>query len=287
MGCQDYPLRSVLYVPGDNIRALEKVSSLDMDAVILDLEDGVAPKAKAAARNNIRKFLAAPPKGLYLTVRVNGVDGDLICDDFRAFKDFSLNAFVLPKVEKPEDITRTREKISAFGYRPDVKIWAMIETPLGVLNVNAIAESEKELECLVIGTNDLVKDLHARHTPEREPILYSLSCCILAARAYGLSVIDGVHIDIKDSQGFKASCRQGAEMGFDGKTVIHPAQIEGANDAYAPSEKELEEARKIVLSFEEATAQGKGVTLVDGKLVEALHVENAQRLLALAEKIKS
>ena len=286
MGCQDFPLRSVLYVPGDNIRALEKVSSLDLDAVILDLEDGVAPKAKAAARNNIRKFLAAPPKGLYLTVRVNAVDSDLICDDFRAFKDCRLNAFVLPKVEKPADITRTREKISAFAYGTDVKIWAMIETPLGVLNVNAIAKSERELECLVIGTNDLVKDLHARHTPEREPLLYSLSRCILAARAYGLSVVDGVHLNIRDDEGFRAACRQGAALGFDGKTVIHPAQIEGANEAFTPSGEELEEARKIISGFEEAQRQGKGVTLVEGKLVEALHVENAKRLLALTEKIK-
>lgn len=284
MGCQDFPLRSVLYVPGDNARALEKLASLAADAVILDLEDGVSPASKEAARESLKTFLKSPPAKKYITVRVNAVDGDLIEGDLAAFKDCPVQAIVLPKVESPEDVSGIAEKMIDMGYGKDVKIWGMIETPLGVLNVERIA-APKGLECLVIGANDLIKDLHAHHTPEREPILYSLSRCILAARAYGLSVVDGVHINIKDEAGFNASCKQGVELGFAGKTVIHPAQIAGANEIFAPSEEDLAEARKIVAGFEEAIAAGKGVTLVDGKLVEALHVENAKRLLALAEKI--
>jgi len=287
MGCQEFPLRSVLYIPGDNTRALEKASTLAMDAIILDLEDGVAKAAKAAARTNIVKFLNNPLKDIYQAVRVNDVNSDQVCDDLRALKDCHPDAVVLPKVEALEDVTRVVEKISAFGFGPELKIWAMIETPKGVLNVNEIAAADKALECLVVGTNDLVKDLQARHTFSREPILYSLSRCILAARAFGLSIIDGVHLDVRDEEGFKSVCRQGDEMGFDGKTVIHPVQIEAANRAFGPSDKELSEAKKIVAAFEEASREGKGVTLVDGKLVEALHVENAKRLLKLADLIEA
>ena len=286
MGQITHPLRSVLYVPGENTRALKKVSTLEADALILDLEDGVAPAKKKEARENLKSFLKSAPPDKDITVRVNGLGTQWVEDDLRAFRDEKIDAIVFPKIESHEDAMAAEGLIEEAGFAPKTRLWFMIETPLGVLNIAQITRQPTRLECLVMGTNDLVKELHARHTPTREPILFSLSLCLLAARAGGLSVIDGVHIDIKDSQGFMAACRQGAELGFDGKTVIHPSQIEGANDAFSPSEDELEEARKIVLRFEEAQREGKAVTLVGGKLVEALHVENAQRLLALAEKIK-
>ena len=286
MGCQDFPLRSVLYVPGDNTRALAKLSTLPADALILDLEDGVGPAKKAEARKNIKALLKAPPAGKYVTVRVNGLDSEWVAADLAAVAETPPNAIVFSKIESPEDTIAAERLIEEAGFAPKTRLWFMIETPLGVLNIGKITHQATRLECLVMGTNDLVKDLHARHTPAREPILFSLSLCVLAARAGGLSVIDGVHNTIKDPGGFMAACRQGAEMGFDGKTVIHPSQIGGANEAFAPSARDIEEAKKIVAAYHAAEKEGRGVTLVDGKLVEALHVEDARRLLALAEKIK-
>ncbi len=285
MGCKDYPLRSVLYVPGDNPRAMDKIAELKPDAVILDLEDGVNPDARTPARNRIAKFLKNPPPDIYITVRVNPVDSDWICDDLRAIRKSVPQAVVVPKVSGPGDLEAAESKLSAFGFSPEVMLWAMIETPVGVLNVREIASATKKLECLVMGTSDLVKDLQARHTKDRLPVLVALSQSVLAARAAGLSIIDGVHIGLMDMDGYLASCDQGAALGFDGKTVIHPVQIKGANKAFGPDEKEIAKAEKIVAAFKAARKAGKGVTVVDGKLVENLDVEAAERVLTLARRI--
>lgn len=277
-----YPLRSVLYVPGDNTRALAKVADLPTDAIILDLEDGVGPAKKVEARTNVKSFLENnTSKKTYVTVRVNGLTSEWIKDDLAAFASSNVAAIVFPKVEALHDVNDAETLMKQSGYGETTRLWCMIETPLGVLNAVGIAGVGDRFECLVMGTSDLVKDLHARHTPERTPLLYSLSHCLLAARANNLSIVDGVHLDLADDKGFLKSCQQGADMGFDGKTVIHPKQIAGANAAFSPSPEEITEAKKIIATYETATKKGKGVVLIDGKLVEALHVENAKRILKL------
>lgn len=286
MATTKYPLRSVLYVPGNNTRALNKVSSLAADALILDLEDGVGPAGKGEARDSIKNFLKSRPQAKYVTVRVNALESEWVTDDLNAFLENPPDAIVFPKFESAEEVKAANNLLTKAGYGQDTRLWGMIETPLGVLNSGLTGAAGGRLECLVVGTSDLVKDLHAKHTMTREPILFSLSLVVLVARANGLAVIDGVHLDINDEQGLKLSCRQGADMGFDGKTVIHPSQIAAANEAFSPSSKDIAEAEKITAAFEAATKDGKGVVLVDGKLVEALHIENAKRILALAEIIK-
>jgi len=285
MSCKNYPLRSVLYVPGDNPRAMDKIADLNPDAVILDLEDGVNPEARGPARKRIAKFLKNPPKGIYITVRVNPVDSDWVCDDLRVLQGTDPQAIVLPKVEHPSDLQKAESKLSAFGFGIDVQLWAMIETPLGVLNVREIAFATRRLEALVMGTSDLIKDLHAAHTRNRTPVIYALSKSVLAARAAGLSIVDGVHVALMDMEGYLASCTQGAALGFDGKTVIHPVQIKGANEAFGPSPEAVKKAEKITAAYKAARAAGKGVTVVDGKLVEILDVEAAERTLKLADQI--
>ena len=287
MSC-DHPLRSVLYVPGDNTRALEKISSLSADAVILDLEDGVGLAKKAIARDNIKAFLEEDDgHGKYITVRVNGLTSDWVKDDLAVFSDNPPQAIAFPKIESPHEIKSAETLLERASFGRDTKLWCMIETPLGVLNAREIAACEGRLECLVMGTSDLVKDLHARHTAGRQALIYSLSKCVTAARAFGLSIIDGVHMDLSDEDSFLQVCQQGADMGFDGKTVFHPKQIDGANKVFSPSDSDLENARKIMAAYEAAAGEGKGGILIDGKLVEALHVEEAKRLLKLAEKIKT
>lgn len=285
MACQDYPLRSVLYVPGDNPRAMDKIADLSPDAVILDLEDGVNPDERGEARARIAEVLANPPKGNYLTVRVNPTSSEWVKDDLKCLLDNPPHAIVFPKVGDAGEIKKAEGLLSKLGIDANVKLWAMIETPIGVLNSREIAFSTKRLECLVMGTSDLVKDLHAAHTLDRSPVLYSLSQCVLAARARGMSIIDGVHIGLMDMPGFLAACEQGAALGFDGKTIIHPVQLEGANAAFGPGEKAIKKAEKIVAAFRAARKAGKGVTVVDGKLVEILDVEAAERTLNLARKI--
>lgn len=285
MACQDYPLRSVLYVPGDNPRALDKIGQLKPDAVILDLEDGVNPDERTEARARIAKILKNPPKGIYFTVRVNPVGSDWVNDDLKCLLDNPPHAIVFPKVGDASELEKAEILLKNLGLPDEVKLWVMIETPIGVLNAREIAFSTERLECLVMGTSDLVKDLHAAHTKDRSPVLFSLSLCVLVARARGMSIIDGVHIGLMDMPGFLAACEQGAALGFDGKTVIHPVQIEGANTAFGPGEKAVAKAEKIVAAFKAARKAGKGVTVVDGKLVEILDVEAAERTLKLAKKI--
>ncbi len=279
------PRRSALYVPGANARALEKARGLAADAVLLDLEDAVAPAAKEVARRQVVAALAAGGWAAERIVRVNGAGTPWHAEDLAAAARAGPDAVCLPKAESPELVRAAAEGLERAGASSSVALWAMIETPRGVLAAAEIARATPRLSCLVAGTSDLVKDLRARHTPGRAEVLTSLSLVLLAARAAGLSALDGVFLDLADAAGFEASCRQGRDMGFDGKTLIHPSQLEAANRIFAPGADELEAARRVVAAHAEAVAAGRGVTVVDGRLVEALHVAEAERLLALAEAI--
>lgn len=280
------PRRSVLYMPGSNARALEKGKSLPADAIILDLEDAVAPDAKETARNQIVAALAGGGYGKReLILRVNGLSTPWGYDDLVAAATSGAHAVLLPKVESATDVQQAEAVLVAAGAPDDLAIMCMMETPRGILHAEEIAGASARLSALVLGTSDLAKDLQAAHTAMRLPFLTSLSMCILAARAYGLAVLDGVYLDLSDDEGFAASCVQGAELGFDGKTLIHPKTIAAANEAFAPSEKAVAWARRIIAAFEEATAEGKGVVVVDGKLIENLHVAEARRQVKLAEAI--
>ncbi|AWK87613.1 HpcH/HpaI aldolase/citrate lyase family protein [Azospirillum thermophilum] len=280
------PRRSVLYMPGSNARALEKGRSLPADGLILDLEDAVAPDAKAAARTTIREAIAAGGYGgRELVIRSNGLNTPWGYDDLVMAAASGADAVLLPKVESADMVRQAEAVLRAAGAPDGQRLWCMMETPLGILNAREIAAASPRLGALVLGTSDLAKDLHAAHTPDRLPMITSLGLCLLAARAYGLAVLDGVHLDLNDDEGFAASCRQGRELGFDGKTLIHPKTIAACNAAYAPAAEEVDHARRIIAAHAEAVARDQGVVLVDGRLVENLHVENARRLVALAEAI--
>ena len=286
MAQNNRPRRSMLYMPGANARALVKGRSLAADALILDLEDSVAPDAKELARQQI---VAAIGEGGYgqreLIVRVNALDSPWGQADVAAIAACGADAILLPKVESAAMVQELQRRMNDAGAPDNVTIMCMMETPLGILRAEEIATASPRLSCLVLGTSDLVKDLHAKHTADRLPVLYSLSMCVLAARAHGLAVVDGVHLDLSDHEGFVASCKQGRALGFDGKTLIHPKPIAAANQAFAPSEDEVAWSKKIIAAHAEATAEGKGVVVVNGKLIENLHVEAAHRQVALAEAI--
>ena len=282
------PRRSVLYMPGSNARALEKGRTLPADALILDLEDAVAPDAKAAARATIREAVAAGGYGgRELVVRTNGLNTPWGYDDLVMAASSGADAVLLPKVESADMVRQAEAVLRANGAPDGQAIWCMMETPLGMLNAKEIAGASPRLGGLVMGTSDLAKDLHAAHTRDRLPMITSLGLCLLAARAYGLAILDGVHLDLNDEEGFEASCRQGRELGFDGKTLIHPKTIAACNEAFAPGADEIAFAHRIIDAHAAAAAEGKGVVLVDGKLVENLHVENARRLVAMAEAIRA
>jgi citrate lyase subunit beta/citryl-CoA lyase len=281
------PRRSALYMPGSNARALEKARSLEADVVIMDLEDAVSPDKKEAAREAIGAALAEGGYGdRELVIRTNGLEGPWGAEDLAFAAKAGADAVLLPKVEHAEQIWQAEEALSAAGAPDSLTIWSMLETPLGMLHAEEIAAASPRLGCLVLGTSDLAKDLHALHTRDRLPFVTSLGLCVLAARAYGLAVLDGVHLDLDDAEGFEASCRQGLELGFDGKTLIHPKTLAAANRIFAPSGEEIAWSRKIIDAHAAAEAEGSGVVLVNGKLVEALHVENARRIIALAEMIE-
>ncbi len=280
------PRRSVLYMPGSNARALEKGRSLAADALILDLEDAVAPDAKVAARNQV---IAALAEGGYgsreLVVRVNGLATSWGNDDLAAVAASGAHALLLPKMGSAPMVEQSVAVLEANGAPADLAVWCMMETPMGMLRAQEVAAAHGRVACLVMGTSDLAKDLHAAHTRDRLPLLTGLSLCLLAARAHGVAIVDGVHLDLADDEGFAHSCRQGAELGFDGKTLIHPKTIAVANEIFAPSPDEVEWSKKIIAAHGEAGAAGKGVVVVDGKLIENLHVEAARRLVALADAI--
>ncbi|WP_407924358.1 HpcH/HpaI aldolase/citrate lyase family protein [Actinokineospora pegani] len=282
------PRRSVLYMPGANERALEKAKTLDVDALILDLEDSVAPDAKADGRARV---CAAATSGEYgnreLTIRVNGLDTEWHADDLRAAAEAGPDAIVVPKVNSAAEVHRIEKALEAAGAPDRTKIWAMVETPIAMLRAHDIASASDRLTVLVMGTNDLAKELHAEHVPGRAPLLGGLSLALLAARATGKVILDGVYNDVRDIEGFADECTQGRQFGFDGKTLIHPGQVEPCNRVFAPSEDEVAQSRKIIEAFETATAEGRGVVTVDGRMIENLHVDNARRVLAVAEAIAS
>ena len=281
------PRRSLLYMPASNPRALEKARGLPADGLIIDLEDAVAAEAKDGARAIVAAALAAGGYGAReLVLRVNPLDTPWGHADLAAAATMPIDAVLLPKVERAERVRLTVSLLDALGAPESLAIWCMVETPRGVLEAREIAAASPRLAAFVLGTSDLTKDLHALTTRDRLPLITSLGLVVLAARAHGLAVLDGVHLDLEDEDGFVASCRQGRELGFDGRTLIHPKQIAAANLAYAPSREEIEWSRRVIANHAEATAAGRGVALVDGKLIEALHVENARRLVALSEEIE-
>ncbi|MFT3972296.1 MAG: CoA ester lyase [Amaricoccus sp.] len=281
-----HPYRSVLYMPGSRPRALEKARTLAADALILDLEDAVAPSEKSNARELVAGAVEAGGYGKRkLLVRVNGFDTEWGEGDIARASAAQPDAILLPKVESPADIARAALLMAEAGATERVRIWAMMETPRGALNALAIADSHPRLEGFVLGTNDLVKDLAAAHTPDRLPLVTSLGLCLLAARAAALVCVDGVYNAFQDTDGLRAACEQGRDMGFDGKTLIHPDQIAVANEVFAPSPDAVELARRQVDAFAAATARGEGVAVVDGRIVENLHVVTAKRLIERAETI--
>lgn len=275
--------RSALYMPASNARALDKARSLPVDVLILDLEDAVAPDAKEAARAGLTAAVAAGGYGgRELVARVNALNTPWGRDDLAAVARLNVAAALTPKVESAAQIRETADLLDAFGASPDVKIWAMIETPRALLRLEEIAGAHDRLEALVLGTSDLVKDLRGRHTPDRSGLTGLLQLTVAAARAFGLSVLDGVHLSLDDDDGLRAVCEQGRAVGFDGKTLIHPRQAAAANAAFGPSEREIAEAKEMIAAFAVARENGSGVAVASGRLVEELHVREAERLLALA-----
>ncbi len=277
------PRRSVLYMPGANERALEKAKTLETDALILDLEDAVAPDAKEQARDRV---CAAAASGEYgnreITIRINGLGTQWHDADLATVVAAKPAAIVVPKVNSADEVRELDAAITAASGADDLALWAMIETPEAIRNVASIATASERLTVLVMGTNDLVAELHAVHVPGRAPILTALSLSVLAARDAGKVILDGVYNDVKNAEGFEAECLQGRQFGFDGKTLIHPSQLEPANRLFAPSPSEVEHAQAVIAAFDEATTQGKGVATVNGKLIENLHVADAHRILAVA-----
>ena len=281
------PRRSVLYMPGSNARALDKGRTLAADGLILDLEDAVAPDAKEMARQQIGAALKAGGYGAReLIVRVNGLESPWGYDDIVAAAGFGADAILLPKVESAGAVHQAETIMEASGAHQELSVWCMMETPLGMLHAEEIAEASPRIGALVMGTSDLAKELYAAHTRDRLPMITALGLCMLAARAAGVAILDGVHLDLADDEGFAYSCRQGKELGFDGKTLIHPKTIDVANEVFGPSEEEVEWSRTIITAHAEAAKEGKGIVVVDGKLIENLHVLNAKRVVAMAEAIR-
>jgi citrate lyase subunit beta/citryl-CoA lyase len=272
-------------MPASNARALEKARVLDVDGVVFDLEDAVVPVGKGEARS---QAVAAARAGGYgrreVVIRVNGAGTPWGRDDLAAAATSGADAVLLPKVESAAAVAEAVAALTAHGAPPALSVWCMLETPRGVLAADAIAAGGR-VGALVMGTSDLTADLRARHTAGREPLLLSLALCVLAARAHGLAALDGVHLDLADTAGLERACRQARDLGFDGKTLIHPSQLAAANAAFAPTREEVAWAERVVEAHAAAERSGQGVALVDGRLVEKLHVEDAKRMLALAGAI--
>ncbi len=275
------PYRSVLYIPGSRERALEKATTLAVDAIIFDLEDAVAPDEKVNARTTLRTALAEKDYGRRLRiVRINGLDTKWGADDAKAVCEMACDAILLPKVDSAAQLD---ELASITG---DLPVWAMMETPKGMLNALEIAAHPKVVG-FVMGTNDLAKDLQMRFRPDRMPLLTSLQLCLLAAKSEGIAIVDGVFNAFKDEEGLRAESAQGRDMGFDGKTLIHPAQVAIANEAFAPSRDEIDLAKRQIEAFEQAETAGQGVAVVDGKIVENLHVVTARQILSTSKAIEA
>ena len=284
------PRRSVLYMPGSNARALDKAKTLPADGVILDLEDSVAPEVKEAARQQVVDAVKAGGFGTReVFIRVNGVDTPWHADDLSAAAHAAPDVILVPKVSSSDTLELIGRRMLDMGTNHKTRVWAMIETPLAIFNILEIAaaarDSETRLAGFVMGTNDLAKDTRARLVPGRTPMLAWLSMCVAAARIHGIDILDGVYSDIGNSDGFAKECAQGVDLGFDGKTLIHPSQIEPCNTAFSPSPADVEQARKMIAAFDLPENKGKGVISIDGRMVERLHADMARRTVAIAEAI--
>ncbi|GAA4217918.1 (3S)-malyl-CoA thioesterase [Sagittula marina] len=277
MDLETRPYRSVLYIPASKERALEKARGLTIDAIIFDLEDAVAPEEKVAARTTLAEALKRSYGQRARIVRINALESEWGVEDAKAVSEMDCDAILLPKVDSPAHL-------DALAEITDKPLWAMMETPMGMLNAKEIA-AHPRLEGMVMGTNDLAKELNARFRADRLPMMTGLGLCVLAAKAFGKVIVDGVYNAFKDDDGLQTECSQGRDMGMDGKTLIHPAQVEITNAAFAPDETEINLARRQIEAFEEAKAAGQGVAVVDGKIVENLHVDTARKTLARAEAI--
>ena len=284
------PRRSVLYMPGSNARALEKAKTLAADGVILDLEDSVAPDAKETARAQVVDAVKAGGFGSReVFIRVNGIDTPWHADDFTAAARAGPDAILVPKISNAEQVEMVGRRLLDMHIDLKTRIWAMIETPLAIFNILSIAaearDSETRLSGFVMGTNDLAKDTRARLVSGRAPMLPWLTTCVAAARVHGIDILDGVYNDIGNAEGFVAECAQGVDLGFDGKTLIHPNQIEPCNKAFSPSAAEVEQARKTIAVFDRPENKAKGVVSIDGRMVERLHADMARRTVAIADAI--
>ena len=290
MNSTSRPRRSVLYMPGSNVRALEKAKSLPADAVILDLEDAVSPDAKETARAQIVEAVTAGGYGYReIIVRVNGFDTPWGAEDLAAVAPLPLDAVLVPKVSTAADVRDAADRLKSAGAGKDVDLWIMMETPLAVLNAGSIAataaEENNPLACMVMGTNDLAKETRASLTRGRAPMLGWLQTCLASARAYGLTILDGVFNDLADEEAFTEECRQGVDLGMDGKTLIHPRQIDPCNRAFSPTDEETDWAKKVIAAFELPENADKGVVQVDGRMVERLHADMARQVLQVATAI--
>jgi len=286
------PRRSVLYMPGSNARALDKAKTLSADGVIFDLEDSVAPEAKEAARQQVVDAVKMGGFGAReVFIRINGVDTPWHADDLSAAAHAAPDVILVPKVSSSDTLELIGRRMLDMGTNHKARVWAMIETPLAIFNILEIAaaarDSETRLAGFVMGTNDLAKDTRARLVPGRTPMLAWLSMCVAAARIHGIDILDGVYNDIGNADGFAKECAQGVELGFDGKTLIHPSQIEPCNKAFSPSPAEVEQARKMIGAFDKPENKGKGVVSIDGRMVERLHADMARRTVAIAEAISA
>jgi citrate lyase subunit beta / citryl-CoA lyase len=284
------PRRSVLYMPGSNARALEKAKTLPVDGVILDLEDAVAPDGKVAAREQVITAVRAGgfgPREVF--IRINGLDTPWTADDLTAAAAAAPDGILIPKVSSAEQLELIAARLLSMHTHQRVRIWAMIETPTAIFNVRAIAaaarDAETRLTGFVLGLNDVAKETRARQVPGRAPMLPWISTCVLAAREYGIDILDGVYNDIANTEGLAAECAQARDMGFDGKTLIHPNQIEPCNAAFSPGADEVAQARKMIAAFDMPENKGKGVVQIDGRMVERMHAEMARRTVAIADAI--
>jgi citrate lyase subunit beta/citryl-CoA lyase len=286
------PRRSVLYMPGSNARAIEKARTLPADAVILDLEDSVAPDGKAAARQQVLDAVTAGSFGpREVIVRINGLDTQWWLDDLNAVAKAKPDAVLVPKVSSPGHLEDVAERLVDISADQKIRVWAMMETPLAMLNARDIAAATKDVEtrlaAFVMGTNDLAKDTRAKITPGRAAMLPWLMHCVAAARAFGLDILDGVYNDLGNAEGFARECSEARDMGFDGKTLIHPNQIGPCNAAFSPSAEEVAQAKKIIAAFDLPENRDKGVVQLDGRMVERLHADMARRTVAIAQAIEA
>lgn len=284
------PRRSVLYMPGSNARAIEKARTLPVDGVILDLEDAVAPDAKALARTQVADAVKAGGFGSReVFIRVNGIDAEWHADDLDAAAHAGPDAILVPKISEVVQLERVGQRLLDMKTSLKTRVWAMIETPQAIFNINALAaeahDSETRLAGFVMGTNDLAKETRARLVPGRAPMLSWLARCLLAAHAHNIDILDGVYNDLSDAKGFEAECIQARDMGFDGKTLIHPNQVEPCNNVFSPSADEVAQARKLIAAFDLPENRNKGVVQVDGRMVERMHADMARRTVAIADAI--